>query len=95
MRLNLLDWTEQLDEETLFYKLIGYMDKKYEEIKDELSTLYNPHFDSEIHKSAIKSVICRRYSSFRFCFSVFESFLSISSDSSAFIDAISSNTLCI
>ncbi len=37
MRLNLLDWTEQLDEETLFYKLIGYMDKKYEEIKDELS----------------------------------------------------------
>jgi len=34
------EWTKHyilLDEETLFYKLIGYMDKKYEEIKDELS----------------------------------------------------------
>ena len=33
------DWTEHLDEETLFYKLIGYMDKKYEEIKDEIDSL--------------------------------------------------------
>lgn len=32
-------WTEHLDEETLFYKLIGYMDKKYEEIKDEIDSL--------------------------------------------------------
>lgn len=28
-----------MDEETLFYKLIGYMDKRYEEIKDELKTI--------------------------------------------------------
>ena len=35
----LKDWTEHLDEETLFYKLIGYMDKKYEEIKNELSSI--------------------------------------------------------
>ena len=35
----LKEWTEQLDEETLFYKLIGYMDKKYEEIKDDLVEL--------------------------------------------------------
>ncbi len=33
------DWTEQLDEETLLYKLIVYMDKKYEEIKDEIDSL--------------------------------------------------------
>ena len=35
----LKDWTEHMDEETLFYKLIGYMDKRYEEIKDELKTI--------------------------------------------------------
>lgn len=35
----LKDWTKHLDEETLFYKLIGYMDKKYEEIKNELCEL--------------------------------------------------------
>ena len=35
----LKDLTEHLDEETLFYKLIGYMDKKYEEIKDEIDSL--------------------------------------------------------
>ena len=35
----LKEYTEHLDEEALFYKLIGYMDKKYEEIKDELSTI--------------------------------------------------------
>jgi len=33
----LKDYTENIDEETLFYKLISYMDKRYEEIKDELS----------------------------------------------------------
>ena len=27
------------DEETLFYKLIGYMDKRYDEIKDEIESL--------------------------------------------------------
>ena len=32
----LKEWTEHLDEETLFYKLIGYMDKRYEDIKDEI-----------------------------------------------------------
>lgn len=32
-------WTEQLDEEALFYKLIGYMDKKYEDIKDEVCSM--------------------------------------------------------
>lgn len=31
------NWTESIDEDTLFYKLIAYMDKKYEEIKDELN----------------------------------------------------------
>ena len=35
----LKDWTEQIDEETLFYKLIGYMDKRYEEIKNELNEI--------------------------------------------------------
>ncbi len=35
----LKDWTDQLDEETLFYKLIGYMYKKYEDIKDEIASL--------------------------------------------------------
>ena len=35
----LKDWTAQIDEETLFYKLIGYMDKRYEEIKDEISCM--------------------------------------------------------
>ena len=35
----LKDWTEHLDEETWFYKLIGYMDKTYEEIKDEIDNL--------------------------------------------------------
>lgn len=33
----LKEYTEHLDEETLFYKLIRYMDKRYEEIKEELS----------------------------------------------------------
>lgn len=28
-----------MDEETLFYKLIVYMDKKYDEIKDELKEI--------------------------------------------------------
>ncbi|MBQ9678826.1 MAG: hypothetical protein IJV44_11890 [Prevotella sp.] len=32
----LKDYTEHLDEEPLFYKLIRYMDKRYEEIKDEM-----------------------------------------------------------
>ncbi|MBO7234194.1 MAG: hypothetical protein J6V13_04325 [Paludibacteraceae bacterium] len=35
----LKEYTEHLDEEALFYKLIGYMDKKYEEIKDELGSI--------------------------------------------------------
>lgn len=35
----LKDWAEHMDEEILFYKLIGYMDKKYEDIKDELATI--------------------------------------------------------
>ncbi len=35
----LKEWTEQLDEEALFYKLLSYMDKKYEEIKDELNSM--------------------------------------------------------
>jgi len=35
----LKEWTEHIDEETLFYKLIGYMDKKYEEIKEEVERL--------------------------------------------------------
>ncbi len=33
------NWTENIDEETLFYKLIGYMDKKYDEIIDEVKSL--------------------------------------------------------
>ena len=33
----LKDWIENLDEEILFYKLIGYMNKRFDEIKDELS----------------------------------------------------------
>lgn len=32
----LKEYTEHLDEETLFYKLISYMDKEYEKIKNEL-----------------------------------------------------------
>ena len=35
----LKDWNEHLDEETLFYKLIGWMDNFYQEIKDEVSSL--------------------------------------------------------
>lgn len=35
----LKDWVEHLDEETLFYKLIGYMDKKYDEIIDEVKSM--------------------------------------------------------
>lgn len=35
----LKEWTEHIDEETLLYKLIGYMDKRYEEIKDELNEI--------------------------------------------------------
>lgn len=35
----LKEWTEQLDEETFFYKLIGYMDKQFEEIASEVETL--------------------------------------------------------
>lgn len=35
----LKEYTENLDEETLFYKLISYMDKRYEEIKDELNSM--------------------------------------------------------
>ena len=35
----LKDWNEHLDEETLFYKLIGWMDNLYQEIKDEVSSL--------------------------------------------------------
>lgn len=35
----LKEWTENLDEEALFYKLIGYMDKQYDEIKEELDEL--------------------------------------------------------
>lgn len=31
-------WNETLDEETLFYKLIGYMDNKFDEIKNELQS---------------------------------------------------------
>ena len=30
----LKDWNENLDEETLFYKLIGWMDNRYQEIKE-------------------------------------------------------------
>ena len=35
----LKEWTEYIDEETMLYKLIGYMDKRYDEIKDELSEM--------------------------------------------------------
>lgn len=35
----LKEYMEHLDEETLFYKLISYMDRRYEEIKDELSSI--------------------------------------------------------
>jgi hypothetical protein len=35
----LKDWNEHLDEETLFHKLIGWMDNFYQEIKDEVSSL--------------------------------------------------------
>lgn len=35
----LKEYTEHLDEETLFYKLISYMDKKYEEIKEDLQLM--------------------------------------------------------
>lgn len=35
----LKEYTEQLEEDTLFYKLIGYMDNKYEEIKDEVNAM--------------------------------------------------------
>lgn len=35
----LKEWAEQIDEETLFYKLISYMDKRYAEIKDEISLM--------------------------------------------------------
>ncbi len=45
-------------------------------------------FASEIPLSAIKLMICRRFSSFRFGFSVF---IVVLSDSFSFIEAISSN----
>lgn len=32
-------WNETLDEDTLFYKLIGYMDKKFDEISAEIDSL--------------------------------------------------------
>ena len=35
----LKEWTEHLDEETLFYKLISYMDKEYDNIKEDLDSL--------------------------------------------------------
>ena len=35
----LKEYTEHIDEEALFYKLISYMDRRYEEIKDELSSI--------------------------------------------------------
>ena len=35
----LKEWIEQLDEETFFYKLIGYMDKQFEVIESEVETL--------------------------------------------------------
>lgn len=35
----LKNWNEHLDEETLFYKLIGWMDNRYQEIKDEVNSL--------------------------------------------------------
>ncbi len=33
------EWTENLDEDTLFYKLISYMDKEYQSIKDEVNAM--------------------------------------------------------
>ncbi len=33
----LKEWVENIDEETLLYKLIGYMDKRYKEIKNEVN----------------------------------------------------------
>lgn len=35
----LKSWNENLDEETLFYKLIGWMDSRYLEIKDEVNEM--------------------------------------------------------
>ena len=35
----LKDWNENLDEETLFYKLIGRMDNRYQEIKEEVNSV--------------------------------------------------------
>jgi len=32
-------WTEEIEEETLFYKLVGYMDKVYDEVKEEVNQL--------------------------------------------------------
>ena len=49
-------------------------------------------FESEIPLSAIKSMICRRFPSFRFRFL---GFMVVLSDSFAFIGAICSNTRCI
>jgi len=34
----LKEWNENLDEETLFYKLMGYMDRRCQEIMDEVNT---------------------------------------------------------
>ena len=35
----LKEYTEHIDEETLFYKLISYMDRRYEELKEELKSI--------------------------------------------------------
>ena len=35
----LKEYNEHLDEEALLYKLISYMDRRYEDIKDELCTI--------------------------------------------------------
>ena len=35
----LKDWIENMDDETLFYKLLSYMDKRYEKIKEEVESL--------------------------------------------------------
>ncbi len=35
----LKNWIDQIEEDTFFYKLIGYMDKRFEEIKSEVETL--------------------------------------------------------
>ena len=37
----LKDWTENLDDEALLYKLIRYMDNRYEDIKEELNNICN------------------------------------------------------